>query len=88
MIKFDKVSKHLESYKFKETDCKGIIAALTFIFKSSSKFTCNQDVLCDELQQLGLHREGALILSRIYKMKFKELRNVHEQNSFRGKEGS
>ena len=82
--KFDKVAKHLAGYELKEVDCKGILAALTFIFKSAAKYACDHDVLSNELQQLGLHRDGAQLLSRLYQSKLKELRRALEQNSFRG----
>lgn len=83
--KFYKVAKHLEEYNLKETDCEGILAALSFIFKSSAKYSCDHEVLSNELQQLGLPNVGAQILSRIYQSKLKELRRILEQNSFRGK---
>lgn len=81
---FDKVAKHLTEYKLKEVDCKGILAALTFIFKSAAKYACDADVLSNELQQLGLHRDGAQLLARLYQLRLKELRRALEQNSFRG----
>lgn len=83
--KFDKIIHQLSDYQFNEIDCKGIIAALTFIFKSSSKFACDHDVLSRELQQLGLHKDGAQIISRFYQLKLKKFRLLLEQNSFRGK---
>lgn len=85
MNQFDRVAKHLESYELKEVDCKGILAALTFILKSAAKYACDHEVLSNELQQLGLHRDGAQLLSRVYQSRLKELRRALEQKSFRGR---
>lgn len=49
-----------------EGDMKGCVAALTQIFMSATRYGVEEDVLNNELQQLGLPKEHATALGKVY----------------------
>ncbi|XP_035229753.1 COMM domain-containing protein 4-like [Stegodyphus dumicola] len=68
-IDFDKVNKLTADAKYEKGDVKATIAALTFIFTSSSKHAIDEDSLLNELQQLGLPK-GKFVRTSVLSMKF------------------
>ncbi|KAK8770044.1 hypothetical protein V5799_013486, partial [Amblyomma americanum] len=59
-IGFDKVAKLTADSKFTTDDVKGVLMALEFILKNSTKFAVDEESLVNELTQLGLPREHAV----------------------------
>ncbi|KAK6635512.1 hypothetical protein RUM44_000764 [Polyplax serrata] len=66
--KFDeeKATKLVSDAKLDEGDMKGCVAALTQIFMSATRYGVEEDVLNNELQQLGLPKEHATALGKVY----------------------
>jgi hypothetical protein len=49
-----------------ENEKKNAIATLSFIFKNSARFGCDEKVLLNELQQLGLPKGSIIYKSRVF----------------------
>lgn len=53
----ERLSKLLDDGKLDEHEVKGVLAALFFILKSAVRYAVQEDVVSQELQQLGLPKE-------------------------------
>ncbi|XP_050040111.1 COMM domain-containing protein 4 [Dermacentor andersoni] len=82
-IDFDKVAKLTADSKFTEDDVKGVLMALEFILKNSTKFSVDEETLVNELTQLGLPREHAVSLSKVYADRCTEILAVLKEQSLR-----
>ncbi|KFM71678.1 COMM domain-containing protein 4, partial [Stegodyphus mimosarum] len=82
-IDFDKVNKLTADAKYEKGDVKATIAALTFIFTSSSKHAIDEDSLLNELQQLGLPKESTAALCKIFSEKFVLLQEKLKKSSLK-----
>lgn len=57
-----------------ENELKGMVAALEFILSASARYSVQSELLSNEMQQLGLPREHAAALSKVYSESLAELR--------------
>lgn len=60
-----------------------MIAALCFILTSAAKYDTSSTSLCSELQQLGLPKEHASALSKVYSDKVFDLKTALRDQSLR-----
>ncbi|CAI8052850.1 COMM domain-containing protein 4 [Geodia barretti] len=65
-IDYGKVGKLTADAKYEDSDIKAAIAALSFIFTSAAKHSVAGDTLDNELQQLGLPKENAGSVCKVY----------------------
>lgn len=65
-IDYGKVGKLTTDAKYEDSDIKAAVAALSFIFTSAAKHSVSGDTLDNELQQLGLPKENAGSLCKVY----------------------
>uniref|UniRef100_A0A1E1X4R9 COMM domain-containing protein n=1 Tax=Amblyomma aureolatum TaxID=187763 RepID=A0A1E1X4R9_9ACAR len=82
-IGFDKVAKLTADSKFTTDDVKGVLMALEFILKNSTKFAVDEESLVNELTQLGLPREHAVSVSKVYADRWPEILAVLKDQSLR-----
>ena len=82
-IDYKKAAKLTSDAKFEIADIKAAIAALNFIFKSSARQHVDGETVSNELQQLGLPKEHANALSKIYDEKLDVLESTLRQQSMR-----
>uniref|UniRef100_A0A023GFD8 COMM domain-containing protein n=1 Tax=Amblyomma triste TaxID=251400 RepID=A0A023GFD8_AMBTT len=82
-IGFDKVSKLTADSKFTADDVKGVLMALEFILKNSTKFAVDEESLVNELTQLGLPREHAVSVSKVYADRWPEILAILKEQSLR-----
>ncbi|XP_057291243.1 COMM domain-containing protein 4-like [Hydractinia symbiolongicarpus] len=82
-IDYAKVSKFTSDAKFDINDIKAAIAAVDFIFSSGAKYGVDGETLSNELQQLGLPKELAASLCKVYEDKFDSLHKVLKNKSLR-----
>eukprot|EP00112_Aurelia_sp_Birch-Aquarium-sp1_P003908 Seg1442.4 transcript_id=Seg1442.4/GoldUCD/mRNA.D3Y31 product="COMM domain-containing protein 4" protein_id=Seg1442.4/GoldUCD/D3Y31 len=82
-IDYAKAAKLTADAKFEVEDLKAAIAALNLIFLSSARHGVDGDTLSNELQQLGLPKEHANALCKIYGDKVEHIRDVLRQKSMR-----
>ncbi|XP_077518482.1 COMM domain-containing protein 4 [Amblyomma americanum] len=82
-IGFDKVAKLTADSKFTTDDVKGVLMALEFILKNSTKFAVDEESLVNELTQLGLPREHAVSVSKVYADRWPEILAVLKEQSLR-----
>lgn len=82
-IDFPKAAKLTADAKFEIADIKAAIAALSFIFASSARQNVDGETVSNELQQLGLPKEHANALCKIYDEKLEYLREILKQRSMR-----
>uniref|UniRef100_A0A0C9R153 Putative comm domain-containing protein n=1 Tax=Amblyomma americanum TaxID=6943 RepID=A0A0C9R153_AMBAM len=82
-IGFDKVAKLTADSKFTTDDVKGVLMALEFILKNSTKFAVDEESLVNELTQLGLPREHAVSVSKVYADRWPEILAVLREQSLR-----
>eukprot|EP00298_Acanthocystis_sp_HF-20_P023803 c33623_g1_i1.p1 GENE.c33623_g1_i1~~c33623_g1_i1.p1 ORF type:complete len:204 (-),score=82.27 c33623_g1_i1:339-950(-) len=80
---FEKVNQLTADAKFGESDIKSAVAALRFIFKSSTKFNVDPNTLAKELQQLGLPKEHADGLCKIFVNKKDDIKKALADSSLR-----
>jgi len=75
-VNYVKIQKLTTSKRIQldEGDIKAIIAALHFIFRSSAKYNVDENILLDELQQLGLPRDIAKAIHRSYRSAKEKMR--------------
>jgi len=59
---------------FDLSDVKAMVAALHFIFRNSAKYNVDENVLLDELQQLGLPKDVSTAIFRSFKVAKDKLR--------------
>ena len=82
-IDYAKAAKLTADAKFEISDIKAAIAALNFIFSSSARHRVEGETVCNELQQLGLPKEHATALCKIYDEKLEQLVQILRQQSMR-----
>ncbi|CAN8012686.1 unnamed protein product [Ixodes pacificus] len=82
-VDFEKASKLTADSKFTPDDLKGVLVALEFILKNATKFAVDEETLVNELQQLGLPREHAVSLSKVYADKSADILTVLKKQSLR-----
>lgn len=82
-VDFEKVSKLTADSKFSSDDLKGMLMALEFILKNATKFGVDEESLVNELQQLGLPREHAVSLSRVYADRSPDMLTALKEQSLR-----
>ncbi|GFG35383.1 hypothetical protein Cfor_10117 [Coptotermes formosanus] len=63
---FDRVKKLTADAKFEPSEVKAAVAALLFVLETSARHGVDGETLGSELQQLGLPREHAAALCRVY----------------------
>ena len=82
-MNYEKIGKLTADAKFDIGDIKAAVAATDFIFTSAAKYYVDSDTLSNELQQLGLPKELATSLCRVYGDKLEILRNALKDKSMR-----
>nr|CAG4644429.1 EOG090X0HLW [Lepidurus arcticus] len=67
-LDFEKAGKLTSDAKFSEKDLQAAIAAIKFILNSASRYATatDEDVVNNELQQLGLPKEHATAVSKVW----------------------
>lgn len=65
-IDFERVKKLTADAKFEPNEVKATVAALLFVLATSARHGVDGETLGSELQQLGLPREHAAALCRVY----------------------
>lgn len=63
---FERVKKLTADAKFESGEVKASVAALMFVLATSARHGVDAETLSSELQQLGLPREHAMALCRVY----------------------
>jgi len=71
-IDYEKIAKL--AGEMDESDIKGSIAALVFIFSGGAKYDVEESILSNELQQLGLPKEHCDALGRPYRENLPKIR--------------
>lgn len=82
-IDYTKVQKFTTDAKYDDKDIKATIAAVDFIFSSAAKYSVDGDSLSNELQQLGLPKELATALCKVYSDKKEQLQHTLKVKSMR-----
>jgi len=82
-IDYGKVAKLTSDAKYEESDVKASLAALTFILSSAAKYSVDGESLDNELQQLGLPKENAGSLCKVYADNMVKLQQVFSEQSLR-----
>ena len=82
-IDYGKAAKLTADAKFEVADIKAAIAALNFIFASSARQNVDGETVSNELQQLGLPKEHANALCKIYDEKLEQLQSTFRHQSLR-----
>lgn len=65
-IDFDKIMKLTADAKFELGDVKACVAVISLIVSNAAKFDVAGEILSNELQQLGLPKEHATALVKVY----------------------
>ncbi|RWS29641.1 COMM domain-containing protein 4-like protein, partial [Leptotrombidium deliense] len=84
-LNFEKLLKLTADAKLDEDDVKGIFAALSYILKSSVKYSVDAGVLGNELQQLGFPKEHASSISKVFSDKMDALKTALCKQSLKRK---
>ena len=82
-IDYTKVSKLTADAKYEVSDVKASVAALNYIFSSAGKHNVDGETVSNELQQLGLPKEHAQALCKVYEDKLSQIRNTLRKQSLR-----
>lgn len=82
-IDFEKVTKLTADSKYTADDLKGVLMALEFILKNATKFAVDEETLVNELTQLGLPREHAVSVCKVYADRWPEVLAVLKEQSLR-----
>lgn len=82
-IDYAKVGKFTADAKYDEKDIKATIAAVDYIFSSAGKYSVDGESLSNELQQLGLPKELAAALCKVYSDKKDLLQDALKKKSMR-----
>ena len=83
VIDYAKVQKFTTDAKYDDKDVKATIAAVDFIFSSGAKYSVDGESLSNELQQLGLPKELATALCKVYSDKKEQLQLALKAKSMR-----
>ncbi|XP_046639269.1 COMM domain-containing protein 4-like [Daphnia pulicaria] len=65
-IDLEKSNSLLADSKLPESDVKSLLGSIQFVLTSASRFSTGEDHLRAELQQVGLPREHAAALAKVY----------------------
>ncbi|EFX86721.1 hypothetical protein DAPPUDRAFT_44231 [Daphnia pulex] len=65
-IDLEKSHSLLADSKLPESDVKSLLGSIQFVLTSASRFSTGEDHLRAELQQVGLPREHAVALAKVY----------------------
>jgi len=79
---YKEIQKALDDMNFSESEGKTIFSLLDFIIRSSIKFDVAENILSNELQQLGLPQENADAITKIFKNQKENLRNKLKEDVF------
>ncbi|KAJ9592499.1 hypothetical protein L9F63_015816 [Diploptera punctata] len=79
----EKITKLTADAKFESGEVKACVAALLFILSTSARHGVDGDTLNNELQQLGLPREHATALCRVYSDNANVISNTLRSQSLR-----
>jgi hypothetical protein len=79
---FKDIQKSLDDMNLNESESKIIFSLLEFILKSSVKFDVDDEILNNELQQLGLPQENADSITKVYKNNKENLKNKLKEDVF------
>lgn len=79
-IDYEKVNKLTADAKYELGDVKASIAALKFIITSAAKNGVDEESLSNELQQLGLPKELASALCKVFADKYSSLQKALKEN--------
>ncbi|XP_061433490.1 COMM domain-containing protein 4 [Lethenteron reissneri] len=82
-IDYQKITKLTEDAKFESGDVKASLAVLEFVLCSAAKYNVDGNSLSSELQQLGLPKEHASALCKVYEDKQAELQDQLKSQSLR-----
>jgi len=76
------IQKSLDDMNFSENEGKIIFSLIDFILRNSIKFDIAENILNNELQQLGLPQENADAITKIYKSNKENLKNKLKEEIF------
>ena len=82
-IDYAKVEKLTSDAKYELSDIKASIAALSFILSSAAKYSVDGESLSNELQQLGLPKEHAVALCKVYQDNLAKLQSSFQERSLK-----
>ena len=82
-IDYTKIEKFTSDAKYTDKDIKATVAAVDFIFSSAGKHSVDDDSLSNELQQLGLPKELATSICKVYSDKKELLQSALKAKSMR-----
>ncbi|XP_069699315.1 COMM domain-containing protein 4 [Periplaneta americana] len=80
---YERVKKLTADAKFEPGEVKASVAALLFVLATSARHGIDGDTLSSELQQLGLPREHATALCRVYSDNLTSISNRLKDHSLR-----
>ncbi len=76
------IKKILLDLNLSEKEASIVISVLDFIFRNASKFDVDDNILNQELQQLGLPQENAESISKVFKNQKNKLREFLKDDIF------
>ncbi|XP_050545374.1 COMM domain-containing protein 4 [Daktulosphaira vitifoliae] len=79
----EKAKELMADAKLEGENCKACVAAITFILKKAACHAVPQNYLSNELQQIGLPREHALALCKVYGDNLSEITKVLRSSSLK-----
>jgi hypothetical protein len=82
-LRYEKLVSLTSTAKFEDQDIRASSAALLFILSSSAKYSVESETLSHELQQLGLPKEHATTLCKVYADQVQRLRSSLKDQSLR-----
>ncbi|KAI1287262.1 COMM domain-containing protein 4 [Halotydeus destructor] len=82
-LKYEKISEITSAARFDDGDVRAVSSAIEFIINTAAKYDVTGDTLSDELQQLGLPKEHASNISKVYSEKRNSLRQCLRENILR-----
>ena len=82
-LKSDRIEKFASDSKLEQNDIKACVALIEFVLTMSTKHSTNSETLSSELQQLGLPKEHATAMCRIYEENEGKLEEFLRKSSLR-----
>ena len=82
----EKLEKLATDAKLDMSDVKACVALVEFVMKSAARHGCNGETLSSELQQLGLPKEHATALCRVYDDSQTKLEDLLRDSSLKCKQ--